>query len=302
MTRRQALAAGAALLAGEARAETQIVWAKEWKIVEGDTGKEIRSRDLPKRLAASDVVFAGEQHDDPETHRGELALLATLHKSLGDRLTLAMEMFERDHQAPLTDYVSGRIDEAAFTKAVRLWKNYPSDYRPMIEFARENRIPVIASNAPQSIVRRVSREGLSALAALSAEERTQIAAYVNAPEGDEYARRFAAVMGAGHGDGGGMEPAMVRRFLEAQCLRDDTMAESIVRELDRGRTVLHINGSFHSDAGLGTAARVAWRRPLTARSSVIKFVPFREKIAPESIKGEAHVGIFVPDRRPPTTR
>jgi uncharacterized iron-regulated protein len=298
MTRRQILAAGAAFVAGEVQAAKPGTWSKEWKIVESLTGKEIRPRDLPGRLAHANVIFVGEQHDDPETHRAELAILAALQGKFGERLTLAMEMFERDNQGPLTDYVTGKTDEAGFTHAARFWKNYPTDYRPLIEFAREKHVPVIASNAPQVLVRRVSKDGLAALSSMTPEERTLTAAYINAPEGDEYAHRFAAVIGQGHSEGGEMDAAMVRRFYEAQCVRDDTMAESIVREIDAGRTVLHINGSFHSDAGLGTAARVLWRRPLAARITVIKVIAGSTDTTAKLPASEGDYLILVPQIKP----
>ena len=270
----------------------------EWKVIDARVGKEIRWRDLPGKLAAANVIFVGEQHDDPETHKAEAALLAEVYKKIGVKLTLAMEMFERDGQTRLDEYLAGKTDEAAFGKAVRLWPNYAADYRPMIEYAKAKGIPALGSNAPQRIVRMVGKGGLSALAALPAEDKPLIAAYINAPEGDVYAARFAGVVSEGHGDGQQMEPATIRRFYEAQCLRDDTMAETIARAVKEGRTVLHINGSFHSDAGLGTAARLLWRAPLETRIAIVKIVPYKDKIEAEPLRGEADYLIFVPDKRP----
>jgi len=78
-----------------------------------------------------------------------------------------------------------------------------------------------------------------------------------------------------------MDAAMVRRFFDAQCVRDATMAESIARALDAGRFVLHINGGFHSDAGLGTVQRLLWLRPLGTRVAVVKVIPHRGVIYPK---------------------
>ncbi|MBC8134507.1 MAG: ChaN family lipoprotein [Fibrella sp.] len=270
----------------------------DWVVRDGRTGKEVRWRDLPGELATANAIFLGEQHDDPETHRVEAALLQAVHKKVGSRLTLAMEMLERDGQAALDDYLAGKTDEAAFTKASRLWQNYATDYRPMVEYAKAQKIPVLASNAPRKIVSTIGKEGLSAtLTTLSAQEKTQIAASITAPESDAYAIRFAGIIGQGHGDGKAMPAAVVRRFYEAQCVRDDTMAETVAGAVRAGRTVVHVNGSFHSDAGLGTAARVLWRCPLEARLSVVKIVPYKNKIEWEPLRGEADYLIFVPDRR-----
>ncbi len=298
MTRRNLIAVSATVLAGNTVAFARVDWPSSWRIVDAVSGKDVRWRDFPGRLATYDVVFVGEQHDDPETHRVELALLQALQERLGNRLTLAMEMFERDNQSGLSDYLAGRISSDEFSKVVRLWKNYLTDYRPLIEFAREKAVPVIASNAPQSLVRRVSREGLSALGNLTPEEKGWVARYINAPVGDEYERRFQEVMNQGHGSNGpAMDPTMVRRFYEAQCVRDDTMAESVVLALRDRKTILHINGSFHSDAGLGTAARVHWRKPLGTRIGIVKVVPTRTPPTMDNLKGEADYVIFVPDQR-----
>jgi len=273
--------------------------SSEWKVIDTRAGKEIRWRDLPGRLKNANAIFVGEQHDDPETHKAEAILLADMHQKVGDKLTLAMEMFERDGQSRLNDYLSGKIDEPDFVKSVRVWPNYATDYRPMIEFAKANKIPVLASNAPQKIVRKVGQGGLTAsLASLSSEEKTQVASFILAPESDEYSKRFGGIISAGHGDGEQMEPTMIRRFYEAQRLRDDTMGETVARALRDGRTVFHVNGSFHSDAALGTASSVLWREPLLTRLAIVKIVPYKDKIDWAPLRQEADYLIFVPDRRP----
>ena len=311
VTRRTVLAAGlgaAAVALGAVGTAQAAQNGNGWRVVDAATGKDLRWQDLPGRLAPSNAIFVGEFHDDPQTHRVERALLEEVHKWAGDRLTLAMEMFERDDQGALDDYLAGRTDEAAFGKAARLWPNYATDYKPLIEYAKAKKVPVLASNAPQAIVRRVGREGLDAVyPRLSEAERATVADYVLTPE-DDYYRRFAKVMGGGGsgGDGqsaahGRMDPAMLRRMYEAQCLRDATMAQTIAGALAAGRTVLHINGSFHSDAGLGTAARVLWRRPLDTRLSVVKVVPVKDdvkKADPTADRTEADYLIYVPDERP----
>lgn len=303
MTRRRAIGTMGGALAGLALTAAPATAAGDpWRVVEAATGKGLRWRDLTGRLAKCDAVFVGEQHDDPETHLLEARLVADLHRRVGERLVLAMEMFERDQQGALDDYLAGRIDEAALGKAITLWKNYPTDYRPMVELAREKKLAVVASNAPQKHVRQVGRQGLAALDALPAGERGQVAACVNAPAGDAYQKRFYATMegmSSSHGGGGG--DALLRRIYEAQCVRDDTMAESIERALTPGKVVVHVNGSFHSDAGLGTAARLRWRRPLGLSVAVVKAVPVKGDVAaadPAPLRGEADYLVFVPDRRP----
>lgn len=298
MTRRTVLTAAAGVATGMATSrEAFAAPPKEWQLREGTTGKQVSWGDLPGRLAAANAIFLGEFHDDPETHKAEAWIFEEVHKKVGERLTLAMEMFERDGQKPLDEYLAGKIDEATLGKQSRIWPNYATDYRPMVEYAKAKQIPVLASNAPVRLVRQVGKEGLAALKSLSAEDKQLVAAYVTAPDGDTYADRFSKVMGQGHGEGQ-MDAARLRNIYEAQCLRDDTMAETISRALDAGRTVLHVNGAFHSDAGLGTAARLLWRRPLGTKLAIVKIVPFKGDIAFEPVKGEADFLLFVPDTRP----
>ncbi|MBV9852646.1 MAG: ChaN family lipoprotein [Armatimonadetes bacterium] len=237
-------------------------------------GKTLTDRTFLDRLAQADVVFVGEQHDDAATHVLERQILEGLRRRAGARLTLAMEMFERDVQPALDQYLSGRSDEAAFRRAARPWPNYGTDYRPLMEYARAEHVPVIASNAPQAVVSRVGREGLAALKDTPA---GQVAALIQAPH-DAYWERFRRVMadmGGAHG-GATMDDATVAHFYEAQVVRDETMAESVVRVLDNrpDALVLHVNGQFHSDFGGGIPQRVFWRRPL-ARVLIVSVVPVR---------------------------
>ncbi len=304
MTRRHLLARGVvgvlATAAGEAAA---VAPDASWRVWETASRRNLIWQEMIAKLKPADIVFAGEFHDDPQTHRAERALLEALSMPWKKSLTLAMEMLERDAQSPLDSYLAGKTDESAFTGAVTLWPNYAKDYRPLVEFARASGIPVLASNAPGPLVKRVGKEGLApVLASLTDREKTLVAASVTAPHGDAYEKRFTAAMGGGaHGDGGRMDAAMIRRFYEAQCLRDDTMAETVVRALEAGRKVLHINGAFHSDAGLGTVQRVLWRRPLRTAAVVLKFVPVKgdlSKAALSPYTSEADFVIFVPDERP----
>lgn len=233
----------------------------------------LRSFDaLVRELAGADVVFLGEQHDDLATHRLQLELLQALDQARFSSVTLAMEQFERDVQAVLDDYLAGRIDEEQFLADSRPWPNYERDYRPLVEYCRAGGLPVIAGNIPRPLASRIAKEGFEAAwAGFTDEERTWTAHQTTHPK-DDYWGLFQMAMG-GHGEGA-MDEAMVESFYAAQCIKDDTMAESIQLQLVSRpyRQVIHTNGSFHSDYGLGTAARVRWRLP-EARVVVIAIRP-----------------------------
>lgn len=244
---------------------------------------------LVARLAAADLVFIGEQHDDPATHRMELAVLEGLARRR-DSVVLALEMFERDVQGPLDRYLAGHLEEAAFLADARPWKNYAADYRPLVELARSRGWPVLASNVPRRHASLVARAGLAGLDTLAAEQRPELAAELSCPA-DRYFERFTAELGdlSAHRPGVAPSPeekaAMLRRTYEAQCLKDETMGESVVRAWRPGTLVVHYNGAFHTDFGLGTAER-ARRRARDARSVVVSAIPVADLDRLEPTKEE----------------
>jgi uncharacterized iron-regulated protein len=160
---------------------------------------------------------------------------------------------------------------------------------------------VIAANVPRPTASLVARDGLAAIDALPAADRAHVAAELRCPRDDEYYRRFAAEM-QGHGGPGtassdSARRAITDRFYEAQCVKDETMAESIARaaETRPGALVMHITGSFHSDYGLGTAERVRRRMP-AARTVVLSAVPVADISAadPARTRGRGDYVVLVP--------
>jgi uncharacterized iron-regulated protein len=228
-------------------------------------------------LTRADVVFVGEQHDDANTHLLELAILEGLMRRRVP-LVVAMEMFERDVQTTLDQYLAGTISEEQFLKDARPWPRYATDYRPIVEFARAHHIPVIATDVPRRIASDVSRAGLAAVDGLGADRRLAARDLPCAPSG-EYYDRFLEAMG-GHPSANTPGAADIRakndRFFFAQCLKDETMAESIADAVAKGApdrtTIMHINGAFHSDYAQGTAAAARRRLP-GRRLAVVSVVP-----------------------------
>ncbi len=216
---------------------------------------EIQTPALLADLAGADVVFAGEQHDNTVFHALQLELLKAMDRGRDD-LLLSMEMFERDVQPVLDQYLDNKIVEAEFLKKARPWPNYRQDYRPLVEYARNRGIPVLAANVPRRHARSVAKKGLEALEDLDTEERKTAAAEILSGS-KAYRKRFSGVMK-------GMDGDRLDRMFKAQCLKDDTMAESIHAYLEANpgiRRVLHLNGSFHSSHGLGTVYGLRKRRP-----------------------------------------
>jgi uncharacterized iron-regulated protein len=253
------------------------------RVFDGAKGALTDFESMLEDLAKADVVFVGEQHDDTNTHRLELMLAQGLARRRSV-ISISLEMFERDVQPALTDWLCRRMTEQAFLAVSRPWRRYDTDYRPLVMFARDNGWPVIAANVPRALASDVSRSGIDVLRTKSDAEKTWFAADLKCPTDDEYFRRFAEAM-HGHGVSGSADERTVaaerqtlEHFYQAQCLKDETMAESIARAwLQQTATgarplVVHYNGTFHSDFSLGTAERTARRLP-GSRVVVISILP-----------------------------
>jgi uncharacterized iron-regulated protein len=239
-------------------------------------------------LAAADVVVLGEEHDNEDVHRAYLRIIEGLYKKRSN-MVISMEMFERDVQPILTEYVFGTASESAFLAAARPWPNYKTDYRPVVEFAKVHGIPVIAANTPRDLARAVAKGGLEA-----AKGSPYAAANVATPK-DEYWEAFKGAM-TEHGSMTADE-STVELFYAAQCLKDDTMAESIVERLrkeraDRPDTILvHLCGRFHSDYRRGTVARILSRDP-ELRVLVVSAVEVKDP-ASGTFTADHDIGNFV---------
>ena len=216
-------------------------------------------------LARADAVFVGEQHDDPNTHRLELAIVEGLTRR-GAPVVVALEMFERDVQESLDNYVAGTITEEQFLKESRPWPRYATDYRPIIEFARASKLPIVASNVPRGVASDVGKTGLSAVESLGGDRRFA-ARELQCPVSGSYYDRFAAAMG----NHAGASP----NFYFAQCVKDETMGESVADTFQKSTghvAIVHFDGAFHSDFGEGTAESARRRMP-GRRIAVVSILP-----------------------------
>jgi uncharacterized iron-regulated protein len=218
--------------------------------------------------AQKEVVFFGETHLDETTHELELAVYEGLIERTQGKVVLAMEMFERNDQAALDEYLAGKIEEAPFRMRTRVWGNYRTGYRRLIETAKRHGLPVIGSNAPASLRRKVGMGGRKALDALPPEERQLLPAELH-DNTDAYWERVARAV-RGHMM---FRPSPEARVTSAQCLWDNSMGDSCVKALERypGHVVLHINGAFHSQFRDGTVHQMLLRRPET-RYAIIEAI------------------------------
>lgn len=276
--------------------------AGEYRIFTAD-GEPSTLEAVAAAMAEHQVVFVGETHDDPTGHMVEKKLLEMAHalslRSGADggherSVALSLEFFQYDSQQILDEYLADLITEKAFLADSRPWPRYKTDYRPLVEFARQNEIPVIAANAPRRYTNRVSRLGRESLSDLSPEARAflpplpygepstayrdqwiQVIMEVSEPEkmkcgkpigvdqdGTDGAPSHAPPAGA-HGNMGNQ--------LHSQVLWDASMAYRISEYLkaDPNTLVLHMVGSFHVARGTGTPEHLESYRPGTSSMIVM---------------------------------
>jgi uncharacterized iron-regulated protein len=217
-----------------------------FKIYEVKTQTIVTLPRVVEAFAAHHILFFGEEHNDSIAHH----LQDTLYSLLINRyknVTLSMEMFERDCQLVVDEYLNDYITDTQLVKEGRAWKNY-KDYRPMVNTAKQYQQKVIAANAPRRYVNMVSRKGFSALAALPKESKKNFAALPVDTTNTAYSKKFREAMG-GHGGA---------NSYYAQTLWDATMAHSIYERWKKEKQlkILHLNGRFHSDEKLGTVTQL----------------------------------------------
>jgi uncharacterized iron-regulated protein len=201
-------------------------------------GKEVSFEKMAAALSKERVILFGEYHDDPIAHWLQLELAKHLHKT-GLKLTLGAEMFERDVQHFLDAYLKGEMEEKAFTDTTHsLWPNYSTDYRPLVEFSKENKIPFVGTNVPRSLARMVYKNGFESLDTLSKELKSYLPPLPIPYDKDLPGYKAMLEMAMGHGGD---------NLPKAQAIKDATMAWFIVQSIASGNTMLHFNGTYHSD-------------------------------------------------------
>ncbi|MEM9943066.1 MAG: ChaN family lipoprotein [Planctomycetota bacterium] len=285
---------------------------EHFRIFRGD-GSTATLDDILQAAQSVEVIFLGEYHDDPVAHFLEKQVLSKLIQQTSNQnqnLALSMEMFERDVQHILDEYLSGLISENHLTKSGRTWTNYESDYRPLVELAKQNGVPVIAANAPRRYVNLVGRQGRDALLQIKRPADRGLPPLPYAQASKAYANKFNNLMekfrkqraeaakkskpestkqeSSANKTANEDEPQKLTKqpnktptkkptsrgsSLDAQSLWDAAMAYSIVEQFlrDPGCQVVHINGSFHTEKKLGIPEHLLRYRPSTSFLVVTMF-------------------------------
>lgn len=214
-------------------------------------GKQIAYTNMLDTLAESDVVFFGEMHNNPISHWLQRRVTKELYNRT-DSLVLGAEMFEADNQLLLDEYLAGWIDKKSFEDEARLWPNYETDYKPLVAFAKSNNLSFIATNIPRRYASSVYDQGLKILNTLSPEAKQYIAPLPINVNMDLPSYKKIKSMGKGHGG---------KKMVQAQAVKDATMAHFIIANLPTTGTFLHYNGNYHSKNHEGIVWYINENRP-----------------------------------------
>ena len=213
-------------------------------------GKKVGYEKMIKILGEKDIVLFGEFHNNPIAHWLQLEVTTSLKQTR--EMVLGAEMFEQDNQEVLDLYLQGKIKAKGLDSMARLWKNYPTDYAPLVNFAKENNIAFAATNIPRKYAAMVAKGGFEVLDTISAKEKKWMAPLPMAydPELPGY-KKMLEMMG---GHSGANLP-------KAQASKDATMAYFILQYYKTGSLFLHFNGSYHSDNYEGILWHLKNKRP-----------------------------------------
>ena len=229
------------------------------KIVHLETGVAVSKEQLIDIVSRARIVYVGEVHDNLEDHRVQLEILKALNERFPGKMAVGMEMFRRPAQPQLNQWLAGNLSDKDFRKLwLENWGIELGYYQALLDFIKENKIPLLALNAPQEWEVKVGMKGIDAL---PPEERSQLP---QIDRNDPYHRQALQAIFKGHGTsgerGGGFNS-----FYDTMLLWDETMAESVARYLSSpegaDKKMVVFAGGFHVGYGFGIPKRTFRRLP-----------------------------------------
>jgi uncharacterized iron-regulated protein len=245
------------------------VTEKNYRVYSVKLNKEVPLNAIVDEMKNYDVLFYGEEHNDSVTHYLEKTIFEMLYKSYSTSTTLSMEMFDRDVQVVMNEYLKFGIREKNFNKDARVWSNY-RDYKPMVEFAKNNKLDVVCANAPSRYTNLVGRKGQKALMELPEESKKFFAPL---PYDTATGKYYDKLMGLSNHTPTAKIDTVAKKpmplpmggynLIMGQSLWDATMAFSISEYLKKNtnKKVMQVNGRFHSDEGFAVVAQLKHFNP-----------------------------------------
>ncbi len=230
--------------------------AISYKIFKGN-GKKTSYKKLVKAASKANIVFFGEEHDNPIAHWLELELTQDLYKKNGGKIILGAEMLETDNQQAYNDYLTGKTDYKQLKKDARLWPNFKTDYLPLLNFAKDKKLKFVATNIPRRYASKVFKGGFEVLDSLAPKEKKWIAPLPI--KYDSTLTKYVAMTKMEHVKY--MPKNMQKNMPKAQAVKDATMAYNILKNYEPGKIFIHYNGSYHSNDYQGIVWYIKQEKP-----------------------------------------
>ena len=246
------------------------------KILKIENGvKRIYSLDeLTDEIVNKKIVYIGEIHNNPVHHEVQLEIIKKLHGK-NNKIAIGMEMFQDDFQDSIDMFLSGRISEAEFLKNTEYEKRWGFDYefyKPIIDYARENKIPVVALSVNSEIIKRISEKGL---ANLNSAELGML------PEGIDFTNNdYREYLGEIFKDHPKSDKSDFNKFYNIQIIWDESMASNINRFLSNNKdiTLIVLAGNGHIVYSYGIPGR-SYRRNKFDYSTILNDTGHEEGIS-----------------------
>ena len=204
-------------------------------------GKHVKYEKMMKDLVTADIVFFGELHTDPIAHWMQYEITVDLFKVKKQDLIIGSEMFEADNQLLVDEYLDGVYAAKKFEAEAKLWGNYKTDYKPVLDFAKDSGLRYIATNIPRRYASVVHKKGFEGLNDLSDEAKALIGPDLQELY-DKDVACYAEMMNMS-----GMGGHVNENFPMAQAAKDATMAHFILENWTGGKLFFHFDGAYHSD-------------------------------------------------------
>lgn len=216
-----------------------------------EPAKALKIDEIVERVADKKIIYVGERHDSYEQHIVQLEIIRGIFRK-NPNIAIGMEMFQRESQSALDDFIAGYIDEKTFLKQSAYFKNWGLDYnfyKDIIRFARDEKVPLIALNLRREIVSKVASSGIDSL---TDDEKKELPASMDMTDYD-YKSRLKEVFDKHPGS----KNRNFDNFYQSQIIWDETMSQSIDEYLKKNpdRQVIVIAGSGHLIYGSGIPKR-----------------------------------------------
>ena len=203
-------------------------------------GKEIKYSEMIIDLAQTEFIFIGEIHNNPISHWLELEITKNIYSIKKQNTILGAEMFETDNQLIIDEYLTNVYSEKKFEKEIKLWQNYYTDYKPLLNFAKDSNINFIATNIPRRYASVVYNDGFKGLKKLTGKAQEYIAPLPI--KFDKKLECYKNMLNMG-----GLSAHSKKYLAQSQAIKDATMAYFINKNREKGTVFIHYNGSYHSD-------------------------------------------------------